>query len=255
MNDHLRLDPFRKILWFADRGTFHIEDFFDLLGPCRTVSDHPRYKSGVFASLKCQRDVQYESALELAFIQRMENDKRVRFYWEQPVQVPYWRGRRKCYYTPDFGIYLTSGRIVIAEVKDLPGMLDHRVQIKAEGLMEFCSRRGFGLLLTDGRHTPSKLTKGRVNRILERELLTALESGPVREPVWREIKARCGATPTELYRAIIRHDLKFYSRRFKLTQGKQSQIFRQVYFGKKKYEELTADRFTTLNLSHSTRNG
>lgn len=108
---------------------------------------------------------------------------------------------------------------------------------------------------TDGRHTPQKLLEGRVNRPLEQELLTALGSGPVREPAWREIKIRRGATPAELYRAIIRHDLKFYSRRFKLTQGKQSQIFRQVYFGKKKYEELTAEKFPTLILSHSTRNG
>lgn len=59
-----------------------------------------------------------------------------------------------------------SGFFIIAEVIALPDMLDFRVQLKTETLMEFCSYRGFGLLLTDGWHISKGLLNGKVNRKL-----------------------------------------------------------------------------------------
>lgn len=55
---------------------------------------------------------------------------------------------------------------VDAEVKNLPYMLDYLVQLKTETLMEFCSYRGFGLLLTDGWHISKGLLNVKVNRKL-----------------------------------------------------------------------------------------
>lgn len=149
-----------KVLWFDRRIVADI-DYFDLLLPKREVSHDRRFHSGLYRSLKCNRGIQYESALELRFAELLEQDERVRFYWEQPVKIPYWRGRRKVNYTPDFGIYLTTGHVVLAEVKELADMLDYRVEQKTEALMAFCAERGFGMLLTDGRHTPADLLKGR----------------------------------------------------------------------------------------------
>lgn len=230
----------RFTLWFTRKQTFDI-DYFDLLQPTRTVSEHGRYKSGLFYSAKCKRDIQYESALELRFIERLEADKNVLFYWEQPIRIPYKRGNIRDKWTPDFGIYLKSRHFVIAEVKPLGEMITHRVQAKAEGLMEYCSRKGFGLLLTDGRNTPEKILKGKINRALERELRVGVESGPIREYQYREIKKRCNAKPSELYRAIIRLDLKFATRSFKIQRGNQSPVFRAVYFKKKKYDDVRID--------------
>ena len=210
------------------------------------ASSHHLYKSGIYHSEKCQRDIQYESGLELEFIKTLEADKKVIFYWEQPVQVRYWRGRRKETYTPDFGIYLTSREFVIAEVKDLPGMIDHRVQAKTEALMEFCSGRGFGLLLTDGRNTVGKLRKVKINRRLEKEILAALDANVLRRQECREIMERCSATQNELLKTIVRHNLKFRSFPFKLQQGPGYPVFRQVFFEGKKYDELVEDRFPTL---------
>ena len=124
--------------------------------------------------------------------------------------------------------------------------LDLARQAKAEGIMDFCCRRGFGFLLTDGRHTPEHLLKGKINRRLERELKTALAAGPIREVQYKAIKERCDATPGQLYRAIIRLDLKYSSHRFKLQRDNQSPIFRQVYFRKKRYDESEEERTTTL---------
>ena len=232
-----------KVLWFRNRAKFDI-DFFDLLQPSRKVSPHRRYRSGLYHSDKCCREIQYESALELRFIERLESNPHVVFYWEQPVKIPYWRGRRKVYYTPDFGIYLDSGYVVLAEVKELSEMLDYNVQQKTEALMEFCDNRGFGLLLTDGRHTPKDLLKGRVNRRFEKELLKALRGGTLREPECRAIMQRCNATTAELHRTIIRHKLRYRPFPMKLKSQNNNSIFHGVFFERQKYRKLISDNFS-----------
>ena len=230
---------FRRTLWFERKLTFET-GFFDVLQPQRDVRTQGRYKSGVYYSEKCSRYIQYESKLELQFItDQLEKNPSVVFYWEQPVRIPYWRGKVKAKYIPDFGVFLKSGHFVIVEVKSMEEMLTHRVQAKTEGLMDFCSRRGFGLLLTDGKHTPADLLKGTVNRKLEKEISLIITTRPIRESEYKEIKTRSNATPSQFYRAIIRLDLKFATRSFKLQRGNQSPVFRQVYFEKKKFDELT----------------
>lgn len=238
-------DIWSRVLWFERKDRFDF-DFFNMLEPCRAVTSHPRYRSGVYRSEKCGRDIQYESALELRFIERMERAPRVVFYWEQPVRIPFWRGRRKVFYTPDFGIFLDSGHFVLAEVKELPDTLDYRVERKTEALMNFCSGHGFGLLLTDGRHGPDALLKGKVNRRLEKELLEALASGELRHEQCHQIMRRCNATAAQLYMAVIRHNLKFRPFPMKIQRGNDQSVSRQVFFGRKKYEELSV-RFTWLS--------
>lgn len=230
---------FRKVLWFENKVRFDI-DFFDLLVPRRTVSDNPRYKSGRYRSAKCGRDIQYESALELRFVELLEHCPHVVFYWDQPVRIPFRRGRRKLLYTPDYGICLDTGHVVLAEVKELTEMLDYRVEQKTEALMAFCRKRGFGLLLTDGRHTPRQLLEGRVNRRLEKELAAALQSGPLRGAPCRDLLARCHATHAELCRTAIRMHLNFRPFPLKLQYGRQPSLFRQVFFEGGNYDQLTA---------------
>ena len=131
---------FRKILWFDKRIKFDI-DYFELLQPQREVSDDPRYDNGIVFSEKCQRNIQHESGREKKFIDILENSKRVKFYFEQPCKIPYWRGRIKDEWTPDFGIYLNTGEFVIVEIKELRDMLDNKVQMKVEGALKFCRDR------------------------------------------------------------------------------------------------------------------
>lgn len=241
----LKNDVLTKVLWFDNRIRFDI-DYFDLLQPRREVSHHRRYRSGLFRSEKCGRDIQYESALELRFVQQLEANPQVVFFWEQPVQISYWRGRRKVSYTPDFGIYLKRGYVVLAEVKVLADMLDGRVQQKAEALMEYCSKRGFGMLLTDGRHTPRDLMKGRVNRKLERTLLAGLDHGTLRQPQCHEIMERCRATEAQLHKAVIRLGLRYRSFPMTLRPGNNNHVFQKVFFDRKKYEDLIEEMYSML---------
>jgi len=238
-------DIFRKTMWFDKKIKFDI-DFFDCMQPLRKVSAKARYKSGLFYSEKCQRNIQYESGLELAFIKQLESSKRVKFYYEQPVRIVYYRGRKKESYTPDFGIYLTSKEFILVEIKDLPGMLNDRVQLKVEALMDFCSKKGFGFLLTDGRNTFDKLLKSKYNIKLERHILAALNDSVIRKTQCKEIMQECGATPNELYKTIIRQNLKFRSFPLKLQQGNKSDIFRQVFIEKKRFNDLEIEPYPTL---------
>lgn len=227
----------RKVVWCGERKRFDI-DCFDLLRPCREVQCGGRFRSGVFRSAKCGREIQYESGLELDFVKRLERDDHVVFYWDQPVRIPFRCGKRRLYYTPDFGVWLASGRFVLVEVKDLPAMLDDGVQLKIEALMEFCRERGFGVLLTNGRHGPDRLLAGRVNHRLERELLAAIGRGCLNEASCRELTERCNARTAELYRAVIRLRLRLRLFPLKLRTESRRSIFRQVFFEHRRYDDL-----------------
>lgn len=236
---------YRKILWFDNRVKYEI-DFFDLLQPQRKVSEHHRYKSGVFYSEKCKRWIQYESGMELNFIMQLEQLKNVLFYYEQPVQIQYWRGRRKKTYTPDFGIYLNTKEFILVEIKDLPSMLEEQVQMKAEALLNFCSEKGFGLLFFDGKYTFDRLLKGRNNRKLEKEILYAIDNNILRKKQYNEIMKKCNSTQNELLKVIIKHNLQFKSFPFKLQRGNKNHLFRQVFVEKKRYDDLIKEKFPTL---------
>lgn len=236
---------YRQILWFHHRASYEI-DFFDLLRPQRVVSEHPRYRSGVFYSEKCKREIQYESGMELNFIKQLEQLKNVLFYYEQPVQIPYRRGGRKRTYTPDFGLYLDTKEFVLVEIKDLPSMLEDKVQMKAEVLMDFCSKKGFGLLLFDGKHTFDKLLKIKNNRKLEKAVLSAVDETILRKRQYDELMKKCNSKQQELWKVIIKHNLKFKSYPFKLQRGNRNELFRQVFVEKKRYDDLVEQRLLAL---------
>lgn len=236
---------YKNILWFDKRESFDV-DFFEYFQPQRIVSNHPRYKSGVFASEKCGRDIQYESGLELAFIRQLEGLKNVRFYYEQPVRVNYWRGRCKQTYTPDFGVFLDTGEFVIVEVKDLTGMLENRVQMKIEGLMDFCSKRGFGLLFTDGAHTIDKIGRTRCNRKLEKDILSYIDNGILRKNECAAMMEKHGAKQTELLKIVMKNNLRFRSYPFHIKKGNRNHVFYNVFYEKKRYDDLVAEKFPTL---------
>ena len=236
---------YRNILWFDNRQQYEI-DYFDLLQPQRIVSEDSRYRSGTFYSEKCKRWIQYESIMELDFIKQLERLENVSFYFEQPVQIPYWRGKRKQTYTPDFGVYLDTKEFVLVEIKALPSMLEDKVQMKVEALLNFCSNKGFGLLLSDGHCTFDKLLKIRNNRKLEKAILNAIDNKILYKNHYKEIVKQCNSTYNELFKVIIKHNLKFRDFPFKLQCGNKNHLFREVFINKRKYEDLTAERFETL---------
>lgn len=232
---------YRKILWFEKR-TRHDIDCFELLQPQRKVSEHSRYKSGVFYSEKSKRWIQYESGLELNFIMQLEQMKNVLFYYEQPVRISYRRGSKKQMYTPDFGLYLDTKEFVLVEIKDLTSMLEDRVQLKVEALMDFCSKKGFGLLFFDGRYTFDRLLKIKNNRKLEKAIMEALDTSVLRKKQCDEIIKKCNSTHNELLKVIIRQGLRFKAFPFKLQSGSRNLMFRRVFVEKMRYDDLVREK-------------
>ncbi len=125
-------------------------------------------------------------------------------------------------------------------------MLENRVQMKTEALLDFCRKRGFGLLLTDGKNSFDRLLKTKIHRKLEKEILAAIDGNILRKNQYKEIMKKCDSTNPELYRIIIKHNLKFKTYPFKLQNGNQNHIFRQVYIQKKKFDDIIDDNFTSL---------
>lgn len=236
---------YRKILWFDNRLKYDIK-FFDLLQPQRKVSENSRFKNGMYYSGKCKRWIQYESGIEYEFIIQLEQMDNILFYYEQPVRIPFRQGRRKLNYTPDFGLYLKTGEFVLVEIKDLPHMLADKVQLKVEALLDFCSKKGFGLLFFDGKNTFDKLLKIRNNRKLEKAILNVLDKGPLNKPEYNEIARQCQSTHNELLKVVIRHNLRFRPYPFKLMHGNRNILFRQVFIEKKRYDDLIEEKFQTL---------
>lgn len=235
-----------KAIWPGQKRTFDI-DFFEMLQPQRRVCEDSRYKSGVYYSEKCNRYIQYESGLELNFILFLEQSPKVRFYWEQPCMVPYWRGKIKDTYTPDFAVYLVTGEIIMVEIKDLPGMTDHRVQTKMQGLIKFCADKGFGILLTDGKNTIDKLLKVKCNKTLEKSVLTALkDNNCILKTECREMTKTCEATQNELLKVILKNDLRHRASKSVIRPVNRNTVFRHVFINKRPYEELNANPYSTL---------
>ncbi len=235
----------KNILWFESRNKCDL-DLFDMLTAQRTVSKQPRFKSGTFYSEKCKREIQYESGIELDFIKRLEKADQVLLYCEQPVRIPYMRGKIRQHTTPDFAVLLNTLNVVIVEIKPIEGLLENRVQMKAEGLIKYCHKMGFGLLLTDGRDTLEKIKKLRYNRKLEREILHAIDGRILRKKECSEILKKHNATHNELLKIILKNHLKYKSYPFKLQQGNKNDLFQKIIIEQKRYDDLIRESLKAL---------
>ena len=87
---------------------------------------------GKFPSRKNGRMVHHEGLLELDAIYLFEASPRIVRYREQPLQIRYPDGARLRRYTPDFELVLTTGEIVLVEVKPMRSLKDEEVRHKLD---------------------------------------------------------------------------------------------------------------------------
>jgi len=106
---------------------------------CRPVGDiHQRSREvispsggivrGKFPSRKNGRMVHHEGLLELEAIYLFETSPRIVRYREQPITINYPDGARLRRYTPDFELVLTTGEIVLIEVKPIRSLQHDEVR-------------------------------------------------------------------------------------------------------------------------------
>jgi hypothetical protein len=227
LQDHI----LNKVVWFKKRTKWPNAKSIDFK-PVRKVSASPDYDSGVYFSGKCKRDIQFESGFEFNFILNLENFPEVKFYVEQPKTIEYTRNNKNYIYTPDFAVFLESNEVFFVEIKDFSGMADSRVQRNIEALIDFCSDRGFGLLLLEKKESIKYLLDYEINVQFRNELRSRLNENSGRTIFFKEFKSiqeAYSAKWIEFLSIVVNENWSLYQYPFKLTNRNPYQKFRETF--------------------------
>lgn len=152
----------------------------------REVSSEGEGKAGEFFSAKLDRNVQYESQLELAFYMQLERSTQVVLYQEQPFAIFYEDKGATAQYYPDVFVVLNDKRGLIVEIKPVFQMGLYRNQLKWKALDDFCRQKGLGILITDGRLSIEFLREYSVHAQYMQAVIARLGKGTLG---WREYVA------------------------------------------------------------------
>jgi hypothetical protein len=155
------------------------------------------------------REVQFESALERKFYMVLEAADEVLWYQEQPYALPYFVAGRCFEYYPDVLIKLMDGRFLLAEIKPVPLMPLTRNINKCRALFDFCTERGWGMLVTDGREALQELLIKEIDREFESVLIERLSDGPLHEQEFESIAARFPDSAAALPAIVLRLELDY----------------------------------------------
>jgi DNA-binding CsgD family transcriptional regulator len=173
----------------------------------RSVSTDGEGHSGSFFSEKMNRTVQYESQLELDFLLQLEELEEVVFYQEQPLRIPYNYDGKTWDYYPDLLFILSDGRGVVVEIKPVFKMALQKNLIKWSALRRFCSDKGLGILVTDGRYSIQQVQWHEVNPEFEKAVLTSLQRGSLSWREYKEIREKYDVSRNDFLALILQNRL------------------------------------------------
>lgn len=196
-----------KIIW-PEKISLINESELSRIHPVREVDLDNGCISGQYFSKKMNKEIQYESQLELNILSILENCEKVKFYAVQAIKIPY-RYKEDRIYIPDIFLVLDDGSGVIIECKPKTQMGLYLNLQKYFALKKYCAENGLGMLVTDGWASIEQITSYKYNELFERELLKRLEKGSLR---WRELAALKDiytVTNVDLMSIIINNNLYF----------------------------------------------
>jgi len=203
-------DKFQELLihakWFdcSRMGGFFTPEGFDRK---RSISKNGKGNAGEFYSNKMSRLVEYESELEKNFFQWLEQLDEVDFYQEQPFVIPYnYEGRQYLYY-PDALVVLRNGKALVVEIKPIFGMALSINLVKWSALKKFCIDKGFGLLITDGKHAIQEIQKYEVNPHYSKVVLESLKTGALSWSQYKKIKDEYTPSRKDFVALVLKYKL------------------------------------------------
>ena len=176
----------------------------------RDVSPDGEGESGTFFSQKMDREVQFESLLELHFLLKLEKTKEIVLYQEQPFVMPYEFGEVARTYYPDVFFVTEDGRGVVVEIKPRYQMALYENLAKWTVLRKFCFQNGWGLLVTDGKRSIQKLQQHEFSVEFQTALLRALansQDGSLSWNEYRSIRDQYNATWNDFLAIILKNRL------------------------------------------------
>lgn len=176
-----------------------------------------RGRFGTWHCPKLDRAVSYESETERQVIQLLSFASQVTYYQEQPLAISYLHeGRQRTYY-PDLLAATADGSCILIEVKPVYEMAMAINIAKYRAAADFCRRRGWGLLATDGYRTRRLLEHREVDPRLDAALSLALAAG--QELSWPQVRAATGPLPLgalDVSALVLRREWEWRSRPFRL---------------------------------------
>ncbi|MEV6242453.1 TnsA endonuclease N-terminal domain-containing protein [Lentzea sp. NPDC051838] len=188
------------------------------LHPLRSPRADGRGESGEWFARSLNRDVSFESGVELWFVQRLDASTLVRTFCEQPLAIPYrLYGNERTYY-PDFVVDLADGRRLVVELK--ASAVDFALYenvVKFAAATDFCRARGWGFAATDGYRTPADLLRKEVVAAKEDAVVAAVQGGVTDWPSIRALMLRHHITHAELAALVLRHGWCWHTQPYRLS--------------------------------------
>lgn len=143
---------------------------------------------GSFVSEKMAREVVFESNLEASFLRALEKCPLVAAYQEQPISVPYEYDGQSRRYFPDIFVLLHDGRGLVVEIKPRLQFGLRANLAKWSALRGFVRKRGYGLLITDGRIALQVVQRHSVPAAYRTAVQQTLAAGSISWPKYRQLR-------------------------------------------------------------------
>jgi hypothetical protein len=215
-----RIEKVRKLLsramWPKKVRKLSLQDI-ERLKRHRNVSWDGDGKAGIYFSNKLNRNVQYESELELHFFQQIDLDDNIITYQEQPLAISYENEGEKLTYYPDALLIFKDYRAIIVEIKPVFLMALHENLVKWASLKHFSEKYGLGLLITDGTYTLQQIQRHKSKSEYVAEILSYLENGPINWEQYKQIKQIHCPNRDDFVAMILKNGLLWQLGPFKLS--------------------------------------
>ncbi|MFP7486473.1 TnsA endonuclease N-terminal domain-containing protein [Priestia filamentosa] len=198
---------FKNISWSTGKKKYPTSVMGRLTPQRKTRGEY----KGVFYSEKNDRDIHYESGLELSFIQGMEESQHIVSYCEQAIAIKFsYKGKQHRYY-PDFVAMTSDGSIFVVEVKPVMLMGEYSNLRKWMALRTYCEERGFGIIITDGQTTFSQLSNRTYSEDVAQRVHQYIARG--KKINWIDLKRAFGTriTKKEFVSLILQNRFKAFA--------------------------------------------
>jgi len=199
-------------------------------GPRQTLSEDSLAREDSFLSRKCNMEITYASLNEYCFYQFLEKCPRVVWYQDRPVSVPYQvEGFMRRYY-PSLGLVTHDGKGIVLDILEPLAMVRKLSLVKALRAREYLGGQGvaFNLATQDGqgladlaRNLPDEEAAVAVLSLID-------EKGVVSWCDYDRLRARYGIGIPQLIGLIIKHDLCFQKKPFRLSRLERGLSFQPL---------------------------
>jgi hypothetical protein len=182
----------------------------------RDVSHDGDGNAGFYFSDKLNREVQYESELELNFLEILETSTEVVFYQEQPFKIPYSENGEDKNYYPDIFFVMKNNQAIVVEIKPYFQMALQNNLDKWAALKQFCIKHCFGMLITDGRNSIQQVMRHEVNPSYAEKILSVLSNRSLTWQEYNQIRCEFNIKHIDFMALVLKERLVWQLSPFKL---------------------------------------